>query len=295
MQENQTQQSSIMIDDIQYVLDTYINERNKIIPIYLKDHLVLSHCMKVQKKHIAKDFFRNPINVLWAIPYFSIRKFLEIAEKMGSDWAKTGLLKIPKALRTDYQKEIEQSILKEVFGVSNTNPSPFELELARHPKLQNITPELFKKIVSLVENDIKAEVTLQCTKQQELTGLAASAAFIFLADKKFGSNSLDLFGIGKEIAAIWAKNKAVSNFVFGKNLGKAFYNFAPPVPTSNQIMIATVASILIFSLLSSGIGVLSYPIQNKFGLCRKQLQSLIECTYDKLIVSVIKSLKKNNY
>ncbi|MBC7713954.1 MAG: hypothetical protein H7177_11485 [Rhizobacter sp.] len=295
MDENQEPTFSIMIEDIQDVLDSYINERNKIISLYLKNHLIISYCFKVQAKHIAKDFFRNPINVIWAIPYFSIKKTLEVAEKMGSEWAKLALLKCPKGLRTDYQKEIEQSILKEVFGFSANKKlqSVFELEILRHPKLQDISPALLQKIVSIVELDIRTEVNLQCSKQQEVTALAASAAFIFIAHKKFGSHSLDIFGIGKEIAAIWAKKKAVSTFVFGKTLGRAYYNYSPPTPTSKQVVIATLASIVIFSLLSSAIGVLSYPIQNKLGLCRKQLQSLIGLTYEKLIVSLIRIIRNN--
>ncbi|MBC7537283.1 MAG: hypothetical protein H7281_00560 [Bacteriovorax sp.] len=294
MNENSTQQSSIMIDDIQDILDRYILELKKNIPIYLKDHLVLSHCLRLQTKHIAKDFFRNPINVLWAIPYFSIRKILEFAEKMGSAWAKIAILKIPKILRTDYQKEIEQSILNEVFGFSKNNlaPSHFEQMLRAHSKLQKISPIELKNIILIVERDIKSEVTLQFTKQQEITSLAASAAVIFIAHKRFGSNSLDIFGIGKEIATIYAKNEAVSHFVFGRTLGRAYYKYAPPTPTSKQVLIATVASIIIFSLLASVIGVLSYPVQNKLGLCRKQLQSLLDSTYDKVIVTVIKSLRK---
>ncbi len=83
MNEIPTQQSSMMIEDFQDVLDTYINEVNKLITIYLRDHLILKHCFRVQLRHLAKDFFRNPINVLWAIPYFSVRKALEILERMG--------------------------------------------------------------------------------------------------------------------------------------------------------------------------------------------------------------------
>lgn len=182
MKEIPLKNSTIAIEDIQDVIDAYILECNQIIPLYLKDHLILSYCSRVQLKHLAKDFFRNPINVLWAIPYFSIRKSLEIAEKTGSLWAKIVLLKIPKALRTDYQKEIERSILKEVFGFSRNKSisSPFESRLNNHPKLQNMTPENLKKIVSLVENDIRAEVSLQCTKRRNSPVLLRQLHLSFL-------------------------------------------------------------------------------------------------------------------
>lgn len=283
---------TILIEDIQDVLDTYIKDLKLQIPRFLEGHLTLAHCVNSQKRHLAKDFFRNPVNVLWAIPYFSIRKVLEIADKLGSELARTFLQRIPKAIRTDYQKEMERAILEDLYGFKGNSQTPrIEQELRSHQKFQECSPALIKNIVNVIEKEIRAEVRLQCTKQHELTDLSTSAIIFYLAGKKFGDSSLDLFGIGKKVASLWAKDEAVSSFMFGKTLGEAYYNFAPPAPTSKQIWISTNASILFFSLLSSIIGVLSYPIQNKLGFCRKQLDSLIEISYDKLILAITKNVR----
>lgn len=101
-----------------------------------------------------------------------------------------------------------------------------EQELRSHQKFQECSPALIKNIVNVIEKEIRAEVTLQCTKQHELTDLSTSAIIFYLAGKKFGDSSLDLFGIGKKIASLWAKDEAVSSFMFGKTLGEAYYNFA---------------------------------------------------------------------
>ena len=71
------------MNQTQNIISHYIQQRRAHIPVFLKDHLDNSECLAIQKTHLLKDLIKNPINVFWSIPFFFIKKTLEISEKLG--------------------------------------------------------------------------------------------------------------------------------------------------------------------------------------------------------------------
>jgi hypothetical protein len=116
---------------------------------------------------------------------------------------------------------------------------------------------------------------------------------VILSERLFHDRSLDIFAIGRKVASLWAKNDAASHFVFGKSLGKAFYKVAAaPPPTTTQVVITTGVAILLLALFSTGVAILSHPLQKKLGFRQRQLENLIQTVNDKLLVELTRGLKK---
>ena len=268
------------MNQTELIVDQYLRERKASISSFLKQHLGNEECMRIQKSHLLKDLIRNPINVFWAIPYFAIKKTLEVSEKMGFDRAKTFLSRIPRSLKTDYQKEIERLIMVELFELD-------QLE-------EKLDPVCAKDLKKTILQEIELEVGQYCTRQNELSDLLASGIIVLLSHLTFGDKSLDLFGLGSKIAGKWAYKKAASNFFLGESLGKSFYSYAPPEPTDKHVFLFTSLVLIVFAVMTTLIGVLSFPTQKRFGVTARQLAHLVDLIDDRLLLALAKSNKNKD-
>jgi len=283
---------------LQLSLDRYLAKRREIIPVQGEELMGLKSCWHIQRHHFLKDLIWNPLNTLWAIPYLSIRKVFEVGEKLGVEIAGTLLPKIPKSVKTGFQREMERKIQVELFGLSNHPGEKSELarELEKDELLRLLLakPE-WQEAVAEAEADIRKVIADFCTTHNGFTDLAASGGVLLVAQRIFRDSSLDIFGIARRWAGKWAKDKAVSNFVFGRKLGGWFYQVVPPpAATSKQIFWATTFSLALLSLFSTAVNILSYPVQNKIGFQKKQMDGLIQAVEDKLLLRFLKNLKGNH-
>lgn len=260
------------------IIEQYLSEKKLKIAVFLSSHLDNSECLRIQKRYLMQDLIRNPINVFWAMPYFSIRKGLEIAEKLGIDKAATLAKKIPKSFKTDYQKEIERVLIDELF----------ELDSLEQKLQLTCTTALRKDLIQ----EIRSEIGLYCARQNEVSDLIASGVIVLLSHFTFGDKSLDLFGLGSKFANKWAYKKASSEFFLGETVGNVFYKFSPPTPSDKHIYIFTSLVLIGFAILTTVIGVFSIPTQKRFGITSRQLHQLLDGIHDKLILKVAKSARE---
>ncbi len=70
-------------------IHVYFQGRRDLLKTFVDRHLGFKECIEIQKRTFFRDFLRNPVNALWAIPSLSIRKSLEVSAKLGWDTALT--------------------------------------------------------------------------------------------------------------------------------------------------------------------------------------------------------------
>lgn len=267
---------------------SYLNARREILELFINRHMGLKECIKVQKCHVLKDLVRNLLNALWAIPYLSIRKSLEVSEKLGWETARNLLPKIPPAIKTDFQKEMERLITVELLGLSQGEKTQSLLADSLGITTTSVKQQEIEQLVFEVETDIRAEIADYCTKQNGTNDLVASGAILLVADFFFGDRSLDVFGLGRKFAGLWAKDVAASDFFLGETLGGVLYSIVPPDPTSGQVFIATTVTLLLLALFSTVTGVFWFAMQKRLGIRKKQLDKLITSIEDKLFLKLAK-------
>lgn len=230
---------------------------------FLQSRLDIKECVELQKKHLATDLIWNPLNALWAIPYLGLKKAAELSEKLGWETIAQAINRLPASFKTGYQREIEKAIAEQVFAASTI-------------------PGSEKAIV-------KKEVSEFAGKLNKISDLVSSVAVVIASDRLFGDKSLDVFGLGKKIAGLWAKDDAANQFFLGKELGRAFYSIAaPPPPSTMQVLLVTTGLLFALAALSTLVSALSIPLQKKLGITSKQLGKLVESTGDKLLLEEAK-------
>lgn len=288
--------SLIHLPSLQSALDLYFEGRAGRIQSFVQTQLKIQDCYQLQKRHFFKDVLKNPVNALWAIPYFSIRKAVETSEKLGWDKGAIVFAKIPASFKTDFQKEIERMIAVEVFGLSSERGNVCELSMALQQTglKESLEEHEWQQLLSLARSQVRSCVSEFCAKQNGFTDLVSSGGLVLVSELLFKDRSMDIFAIGRKIASLWAKNEATSKFAFGKTLGRAFYSVAPPpAPTTTQVIITTGLGILLLALFSTTVGVLSHPLQVKLGFRQRQLENLLDTVNGKLLIELTRCLKKH--
>lgn len=279
-------------------LDRYLSDCRDRMPELLRTSLGLENCLRMQSRHVLRDLVCNPLNMLWAIPYLSIRKILEIFDKLGLEFAKVLMPTIPRAARTEFQKEVEQRIVRELFRLV---PAPggrtaFADAMERDERFREFfATEEWAQLRNQTEKEIRKLVTDYCNTQNGFNDLAASTAILLAAQYFFGDRSLDVFAMGRRWAALWARREAVSHFFLGRKIGHEFYKIVhPPAPTANQVYLATGIALAILAAFSTLVNVVSFPAQNMFGIQNKQLDKLLGSVEDKVLLKFTKALRKQS-
>jgi hypothetical protein len=276
----------------------YLAQREEKIGPVVKEGLSLESCLGLQSRSFLTDLVRYPVNTFWAIPYLTIRKVLDFGTNLGLEIAHSVLPMVPRALKTDFQKEVERMLSNELFGLSDQGAGGSELrrELEKDSRMKTFfsIPE-WNDLCLRAESEIRKEITEYCQVQNGFTDLAASGAILGAAQYFFGDRSLDVFAMGRRWAGLWARREATSHFFLGRKVGHLFYQVVkPPPPTTNQVIIATMAALGLLAVFSSLINVLSLPVQSKFGFQEKQLRKLLRTVEDRLLLLFAKGLLERN-
>jgi hypothetical protein len=245
-----------------------INERKDSLDEFLKSHLTLRECVELQRKHILVDLALNPINAFWAIPALSIKKTFEVLDQLGWDNAKAYQQKVPLTIRTNYQKEIAQLVAQQVVGITSAKDA--------------------NKIDAQLMREAQTEITAYSLRQSAITDLTSSALTYLFATWVFKDGSLNAFGLGRKIAALWAKDDAASSFFLGKSLGNAFYSIAPPEPSTWQVVLATSLTLIGIGVISTAVAVVSIPLRRRLGLQKRSLSRLLDSIHDRWVLKLAK-------
>ncbi len=269
---------------VQDDLQKYIEARKGMLETVILRHFNFAECIKIQKRHIIKDLFINSFNAVWILPSVTIRRVLEVFEKLGSDHARMLISMMPQTMKTGFQREIEDRLLRELFGIFPDSLQRFKIiSKTTNTKLSNdLVRSDVEKESNLAEKNIRSEVKEYCSKQNGIMDLSASGGTLFIAYFFAGDYTQDILGIGRKAAAMWSKKEAASDFLFGPLLGEAFYSLLPPQPSTGKIVIATVLVFFLTSVFSTGVGVFGYSLQVKLGWRKNQLHKLISSVEDRL-------------
>lgn len=275
------QNLAAILGAVDQCIERYTEDRKKRVDGFIDRHFSIQETLEIQKKTFSLDLLLNPLNALWSIPYLSLKKTIETLDKLG--WGKftPAVDKIPSGIKTGYQKKIEKLIATELI-----DHNLLILELRKHP----IGFTLNEKLIAA---EIHKEIDRYSSSQTLITDLSGSMMTLLIGWYYFGDKTLGVFGIGNRIARKVAHDKAASGFVFGEQLGSAFYNVFPPEPTKTQVYLITLAVGALLTAFSLLAAVMSDPLRKNLGLHKRNLNNLIEGLEEKLFLQIKKEIKKS--
>ncbi|MFS4458019.1 DUF6635 family protein [Bdellovibrio sp. HCB2-146] len=268
-------------------IETYTTERKMCVDEFINQHFSLAETLEIQKRSVPWDFLLTPINALWSIPYVSLKKSIETADKMG--WTKLSPLieRVPSGFKTGYQKSMEKLLLEELI-----QPEKLLKRLHEHPV---IGPQLASHQVQLNEKQIRKEMIKEIEKhtsgQAMISDLCSSLLALLAGWIYFGDKNLGVLDLGSRIAKKMAREKAASGFFLGEKLGHTFYGYFPPAPTKTQVVLATVAVGCVLTVISVLVSTMSDPLRKKMGLHHRKLTGLVESLEEKLFLQIKKEIK----
>lgn len=238
----------------------------------LRDKFTFRNFVEIQKKSFALDLFINPLNALWLFPYLVIKKFVEIADKLGFEKFSGLSQKIPPTIKTSFQLKLDQMVAAEIF----------------QPDVS-----CSEELTSLISKNVREEVRAYGIKQSGISDLTSSGVTFFLAHQFFGNSSLGIFQIAQNIAQIWERDEAASKFFLGKKIGKAFYDITPaPEASAGKFALAAMLLLIFVSLVTTLVSFVFPLIQRRLGFQKQNLLKLVGAVESKSALQITNKLMK---
>jgi hypothetical protein len=292
------QQTATAILALEECIEQYIAECRGRVDGFVERHFSLQETIALQKRSLVSDLLCHPINALWSIPSLFLKKLIEVPMKLGWRAGANLITLVPTALKTRYQKEVEQLIVTELLDWPCTmgdRRGSLNGLLERMKRHKQMGPLLASGALS--DEALRELTDIPCLVAEHSAGrivvldtaatvLTLAAGWLF-----FGDHSLGISGIGGVIARNRAKAAAASTFILGSSLGSTFYSIFPPNPSFWQVMEATLIVGLSVTAMSLLVGLLSDPCLKRMGFQHTRLNVLIDAVEDCLHRQVRTRLK----
>lgn len=280
----------VTLGKVDACIEEFIAGKRSQVDSFVQNHFSLQETWKLQKKSVALDIVLYPLNTLWSIPYLTIKKSVEVIDKLGWAPITKSLDYIPSGFKTRYQKQTEALITKDFMSSQAANDLVRSLEhSAGISKI--LSPTELTEIEIKISNLITKEIDNHTSSQILITDLTTSAITLLAGKWMFGDGNISVLGMGRKIARKFANDKASEKFFLGKKAGTVFYKAFPVAPTKSQIYFAAASIGLMLTIFSLAAAVLSDPLRKKLGLHHKKLNTLVNNLEEKIFILVKAELK----
>ena len=283
--------------EVARAIETYIERCRARIPSFVDDNFSIKQTWKLQRPSLWRDLACAPINSVWALPYLAMHKTADTAERIGYARFAGSSKRLPRGIKTGYQREIERRICRDLLewdrdGANAALPQGLMKELDSAPSIRARL-----EAADVDRPDLAADRSLVDLLHQFSSGRAIVSDFagtlltLGMSWLLLGSASVSLSNLAHGVARKAAHDRAASRFFLGRKAGNAFYNVFQPSVDQSTIWI--VAVILMVCLAAGGLActILSDPVRKLLGFHRFRLEVLLDDVERELIVLSHKRLR----
>jgi len=259
----------------------YIASRRARVDAFVDCHFSFAGSLALHRRAIGWDLLQAPANLFLAGPALAVKLASRAARRAGYDRLGAWLAARRLLLQTDVAREIEwlvATVLLEVPCVRRDRASyrdaMAEMILADPRTAERlglppeIDPELHKRLTAAVE----AYLGSRAATAEITTGfLAAGLGALALKQATPG-----LVTLSSALAGTIAQQAAIAAFPLGAGLGALWYGFFPAAASPGLLAATTAGVFTGGALLAAFSGVLTDPLQRRFGLHRRRLMRLLD-------------------
>ena len=281
-------------------VDQYIAECRDRVDGFCIENYSLRGTIKIHKNALGWDLLRVPFNIAWAIVVLLVSLLAFCFDKIRCSSVAHLLRKIPVGFTTDVDRYVSHRLLSGLFRMPFPNEqlgwenAPNEHQ---HDELQKLIlqdPELMKVLNDELEavrllmkqgykDRIYSNLKEYGATQTGIADLAGNILGTVVTKATLGTPAFGTLGAGSAVAMHLAHSTAVAGFWAGSKLGAVYYTFIP-VSVSKTLLFATTAVVaVLMSFVSTFIGVITDPIQLKFGFHQRRLRKVIDDLEDSLM------------
>ncbi|MFL5813936.1 MAG: DUF6635 family protein [Bdellovibrionia bacterium] len=277
-------------------IETYFASRRAQVNGFVDQHFSLGGTLAIHRKTLGFDLVRHVLNAYFAVPCIAVKKAVAWLETLGMDRLAHVLNLLPSGLRTDYQKEVERLVVRDLLQLplakvrDGQESNALLEELKKDPAvaswLENGGSSELQELFGprMLQSQLMPDLLAYSSRRSGITEMAGSAVTLLAAYKWFHNTSLGAFEMGRRLARDHAHKNAVSHFFLGKKVGSVFYQAFPVAPSKNEIMIATVIVVVALSALTLMTVILSDPVQHRMGIHRRQILKLLDSLESKMVL-----------
>lgn len=241
--------------------------------------------LRLHRRALGWDLVRSPANLALSGPHLAARVSAGLARRAGLAPAADWLDSRRYFLQTDVARELEWRLFTELLelpirqGERVSERDALADEILRDPR---IVPGSEDAPQSPAERDAfrawlaGAASTYEGTRVSaaDLTTAAVSAGIGALAFKKLTPGMLSL---GPATAQLLVQNAAIAGFPLGSGAGALWYGAFPAAAPAALSIGLTGGLLAAGAVIGAFSGVVSDPIQRRFGLHQRRLRRLIDC------------------
>ena len=266
-------------------IEAYATRCRLRIPAFVAAHSSLERAWSTQKRTLWWDLAIGPVNSVWALPYWTIRKVCTGLDSLGVPGADTVLRFLSPGVTSGYQKATDAALARELleWDVADESmglPSGLVRDIERHPALPHLRLDRHVSSVQSVRR-VLDEFAKGRASIADLAGAGFTIAVSWLA---FRSVSLGLVDMANRFARQDAKSRAASHFVLGRRAGSVFFSVFRPEASLFEIAIILVLLALVVAAGAMLCGLATEPVLNALGLQQRRLAKLVDKLERELVV-----------
>ena len=284
MPKEEVDRAEIAIDK---AIQRYIESRKEKVPRFARENFSFPGALALHRKAIGSDIYKAPINVIWLPPYTALKASYALLKKVGLQKFSSGIERLPAGFSTDVQKELTWRIFTDLLeipyvqGKRKANKDALFEEILNQPEISSFFISELSKIYSKSKNPgfrsaLEKNLVEYSKSRTAASDLANSLISLSAGAAVFHKITPGALSAGGALAATFAQQTAISNFVFGPSLGALYYSVFPASASPALLMASTGAILAVLAVLSSFSGIITDPIQYKIGIHGRRLNRLID-------------------
>ena len=273
-------------------IEAYAQRCRQRIPAFVDTHISLEQAWSTQKRTFWPDLIIGPVNSVWAIPYWTIRKACTGLDALGVPVAGSVLRLVKPGLTSGYQTATEATLARELLewdldDPSTSLPSGLVKELEQNAAIRrlrlNARPASLRPIRAVIDEFSSGRALVA-----DLAGAALTLAVSWLA---FRSTSMGLYDIANRFARQDAKSRAASRFVFGRRAGNVFFSVFRPQASNFEIglILVTLTVAVAAGAMLCVLG--SEHVLKVLGLHQRRLSTLVDKIEREMVVLLNRDVK----
>ena len=252
----------------------------------------MTRAWAIQKPTVWRDLLLAPLNSVWSVPYWTIRKVCLGLDSLGVPGASTVLTSLKSGVTSGYQKASDAFLARDLFEWDLDRPTallPDSLlcDLERHRSLSHVRSRLQARAIQPVRKVIDDFSSARAL----VADLAGAGVTVLVGWWAFGSTSMGLVDLANRFARQDAKNRAASHFALGRPAGKVFFSIFRPHASTFEVAAILFVLALVIASGSMACTLASESVLKMLGLQQRRLARLVDKVERELVVLLGQQLR----
>jgi len=259
----------------------YIESRRERIDAFVGRHFTLAGSAALHRRALGWDLLRAPANLFLAGPALAVKLTALAARRLGMARPAAWLAGRRLLLETEVAREIEWLVATEFLEVpcrrrdrGSSRDALAETILADERAAgllvapAGAAPDFRQRLAAAVETYLGSRIA---TAEVTTGFVAAGLGAVVLKQATPG-----LVTLSSAVAAMIAQQTAIAAFPLGAGLGGLWYSLFPAAAGPGLLAATTAVVFLGGAMLAAFSGVVTDPLQRRFGLHRRKLERLLQ-------------------